>query len=328
MLVNAAVRCLMYWSSLAVILSIVGLWLMLSSVGDEICVASCLGSFHTYGMQWKLRDKIYDLENRAMVMAILNVTPDSFSDGGQHVDVDRSVERALEMVEEGADIIDIGGESTRPGAEPVTEAEEIKRTVPVIEAIRAKSEVLISIDTSKAEVARQALLAGADIVNDVTGLLGDRAMVEVCAQADCAVVVMHMQGNPKMMQDEPKYDDVVGQVREFFEERYASLTGAGIAAERICFDPGIGFGKTLEHNKTLIRELGQLVVEGRPLLLGVSRKSMIGAILDEPDPQKRDWGTVALTAIGWKLGAQVHRVHEVKMNADALRMVEAILVVS
>ena len=258
-------------------------------------------------------------------MGILNVTPDSFSDGGKHVGVEKAVKRALEMVEEGAEIIDIGGESTRPGALKVSLEAELERTVPVVKELRQQSDVLISIDTSKSEVARLALEAGADIVNDVTGLTGDDEMVKTCADAGCAVVVMHMQGNPRTMQNSPTYADVVEEIAAFFKERVETLTAAGVVEEAICLDLGIGFGKTLEHNTMLMRSLDRLNVEGRPLMLGVSRKSMIGAILEKEEPQERDWGTVALTALGRKLGAQVHRVHEVRKNAEAMRMMEAMM---
>lgn len=258
-------------------------------------------------------------------MGILNTTPDSFSDGGHHQRIDSALGHARLMIAEGAEIIDIGGESTRPGADAVTAAEEIERTAPVIAAIRAEWDGLISIDTSKADVARAALAAGADIVNDVAGLAGDPRMVAVCAEAGCGVVVMHMQGEPRTMQLSPTYQDVVTEVRGFFEERLATLTAAGIQAEAICFDPGIGFGKTVEHNLQLLRSLDQLIVAGRPLLLGVSRKSFIGRILGDNDLSCREWPTVALTAHGREQRAMIHRVHAVKPNVEALRMVEAIL---
>ena len=257
-------------------------------------------------------------------MGILNTTPDSFSDGGHHQRIGDALEHARLMISEGVDIIDIGGESTRPGADAVTAADEIERTAPVIAAIRAEWDGLISIDTSKADVAKAALEAGADIVNDVAGLAGDPGMVEVCAEARCGVVVMHMQGEPRTMQASPTYVDVVAEVRGFFEERLATLTTAGIDAEAICFDPGIGFGKTVEHNLQLLRSLDQLIVAGRPVLLGVSRKSFLGRILDDNDLACREWPTVAITTHGRELGAMIHRVHAVKPNVDALRMIEAI----
>jgi dihydropteroate synthase len=275
-------------------------------------------------MFWKTRRHSLDLSQHARVMGILNTTPDSFSDGGHHQRIEGALGHARAMIRDGADIIDIGGESTRPGADAVTAAEEIERTAPVIAALRAEWEGWISIDTMKAEVAEAALRAGADIVNDVTGLTGDPRMAEVCAKTHCGVVVMHMQGKPRTMQLSPTYDDVVGEVRAFFEERFAMLTNAGIDPEALCFDPGIGFGKTVEHNLQLLRALDQLSVSGRPVLLGVSRKSFIGKILSENDLSCREWPTVALTTHGRELGAMIHRVHSVKPNVDALRMIEAI----
>jgi len=275
-------------------------------------------------MFWKFQRHSIDLSHHARVMGILNTTPDSFSDGGHHQRIGEALDHARLMIREGAEIIDIGGESTRPGAAAVTATEEIERTVPVIAAIRAEWDGLISIDTSKAEVAFAALEAGADIVNDVAGLAGDPGMVAVCAEKRCGVVVMHMQGEPRTMQASPTYDDVVAEVRGFFEERFATLTAAGIEAEAICFDPGIGFGKTVEHNLQLLRSLDQLVVAGRPVLLGVSRKSFIGRILGDNDLSCREWPTVAITTHGRELGAMIHRVHAVKPNVDALRMIEAI----
>ncbi len=257
-------------------------------------------------------------------MGILNVTPDSFSDGGVHFEIQAALTHARRMIAEGAAIIDIGGESTRPGAAPVSPEEEIARTVPVISALRNEWDGVISIDTSKAAVARAAIAAGADVVNDVSGLTEDPAMIEVCAESGVGVVVMHMQGSPRTMQLAPAYQNVVAEVRAFFQERFTTLTRAGITAEAICFDPGIGFGKDLEHNLSLLRALAEISTEGRPILLGVSRKSFIARLLGTPDPQARDWPTVAITAHARELGVMLHRVHEVKSNVQALRMIEAI----
>jgi dihydropteroate synthase len=273
---------------------------------------------------WKARGRRLDLSRRGMVMGILNVTPDSFSDGGCYKDPGRALERARQMLREGAEIIDVGGESTRPGAEPVGEAEELRRTEPVVAALREEWGGLISIDTTKAAVAEAALAAGADIVNDVSGLRGDERMPEVCRASGAGVVVMHMQGEPRTMQADPRYGDVVEDVREFFEERHAALTAAGIRKKRLCFDPGIGFGKSLEHNLELLAKLERLVVRRRPLLVGVSRKSFIGKVLESEPVELREWPTVALTAYTRARGARVHRVHSVKENVDALRMMEAV----
>ena len=258
-------------------------------------------------------------------MGILNVTPDSFSDGGRHPDLEAALAHAREMIAEGAAMIDIGGESTRPGSKSVSAADEIARTAPVVAALRAEWDGLISIDTSKAQVAEAALAAGADIVNDVSGLRADTAMPGVCAASGCGVVVMHMQGEPRTMQAAPHYEDVVAEVREFFNERLVFLTNAGIDPEALCFDPGIGFGKTLDHNLALLRTLDTLAPAGRPLLLGVSRKSFIGKLLGSDDLSLRDWPTVAITSQAREMGVMLHRVHAVRANVEALRMTEAIL---
>ena len=276
-------------------------------------------------MIWKTRRGTLDLTRRGQMMGILNVTPDSFSDGGHHWGAERALGHARLMIEEGAALIDIGGESTRPGAAPVSAMDEIQRTVPVVSALRAEWDGLISIDTSKAAVAEAALAAGADIVNDVTGLRGDPAMAEVCAASGCGVVVMHMRGEPQTMQTAPHYADVVAEVRELFVERMEALTRAGIDLESLCFDPGIGFGKALHHNLALLRAVGDLSPAGRPLLLGVSRKSFIGALLGTNDLVLRDWPTVAITSKAREQGVMLHRVHAVRPNLEAMRMTEAIL---
>lgn len=276
-------------------------------------------------MIWKTARTSLDLTSRALVMGILNVTPDSFSDGGVHFEIRHALEHAREMIADGAAIIDIGGESTRPGALAVAAEEEIQRTAPIIAALRREWAGVISIDTTKAAVAREAIVAGADVVNDVSGLMEDPQMIEVCATSGCGVVVMHRQGTPESMQTAPRYENVVAEVREFFNERLAALTAAGIAEEALCFDPGIGFGKTVEHNLSLLRALDGLAPVGRPLLLGASRKSFIGKILGNNDLAVREWPTVALTAMAREMGVMVHRVHAVKKNLEALRMTEAIL---
>jgi dihydropteroate synthase len=276
-------------------------------------------------MRWKTARSRLERGHRGIIMGILNVTPDSFSDGGRHRSLDRALEHARRMIGEGAEIIDVGGESTRPGAAEVTVDEEIARTRPVVAALRAEWDGLISIDTMKAPVAAAALEAGADIVNDVSGLTADPAMAEVCAEGGCGVVVMHMQGDPRTMQLAPRYEDVVAEVRGFFEERLAALVAAGIDPEAICFDPGIGFGKSVDHNLALLRALPDLGVGGRPLLLGVSRKSFIGKVLGSTDLADRACPTVAITARAREAGVMIHRVHDVKPNVEALRMTEAIL---
>jgi len=276
-------------------------------------------------MIWKTRRETLNLTQRGQVMGILNVTPDSFSDGGNHLETSLAIEHARQMIAEGARIIDIGGESTRPGAMPVTVTEEINRAVPVVLALRKIWDGLISVDTTKAAVAEAALIAGADIVNDVSGLLADPEMAAICATHRCGVVVMHMQGNPQSMQINPHYSAVAAEVREFFIARLTTLTAAGIDPTAICFDPGIGFGKSLDHNLTLLRSLKYLDVENRPLLLGVSRKSFLGKIIGTDNLTEREWPTVAITANARDQGVMLHRVHAVKANVEALRMVEAIL---
>jgi dihydropteroate synthase len=276
-------------------------------------------------MIWKTRRGSLDLTRHARVMGILNRTPDSFSDGGHHNDLESALHHAHEMIAQGAEIIDIGGESTRPGAEEVPAEVEIARTEPLIRALRQRWQGWISIDTTKAAVAAATLAAGADIVNDISGLTADPAMVKVCAASGCGVVVMHMQGTPRTMQTAPHYRDVVAEVREFFRERLTTLTEAGIPAEALCFDPGIGFGKNLEHNLALLRELDQLAPDGRPLLLGVSRKSFIGHLLGEGNLQSREWPTVAISSYAREKGVLLHRVHSVRQNVEALRMTEAIV---
>lgn len=255
-------------------------------------------------------------------MGVLNVTPDSFSDGGLHQGRDAAVARALDMVAEGATIIDVGGESTRPGAAPVGEQEELDRVVPVIEALRARSDVAISIDTMKPAVMRAACAAGAEIVNDVLALQAPGA-VDAVAESGAAVCLMHMQGEPRTMQAAPAYTDVVAEVGEFLDERLQRCVEAGIAAERILLDPGIGFGKSLEHNLSLLANLDQLASGGRPLLIGVSRKSLFGTLLGRPVEQRLAGGLAAAALAVWQ-GAAIVRAHDVAAACDAVRTAHAI----
>ena len=256
-------------------------------------------------------------------MGIVNTTPDSFSDGGQFLASESAVSHALRLIDEGADIIDIGGLSTRPGSDPVPLDVELARAVPVIESLCKRSDVLISIDTSKAEVARQAIAAGAGIVNDVTSLREDPAMVDVVKSCDVGVIIMHMQDTPKTMQTAPTYIDVVAEVRTFLAERVAWLVAQGVSGDRIAVDPGIGFGKTAEHNLLLIRELNALSGLGRPVCLGHSRKRFIGKILNRP-VDERLIGTVAVAIAGYQRGANILRVHDVAAVRDAIAMTRAI----
>ena len=273
---------------------------------------------------WLIHGAPHTVRPRALVMGIVNVTPDSFSDGGRFLDTGRAVEHALHLLAEGADILDFGGESTRPGAEPVSAEEEIRRVIPVIRSIRSQTHALLSIDTMKASVARAALAAGADIINDVTGLGGDPGMIQLAAETTAGLVVMHMRGTPASMQQDPAYQDVVTEVRSYFERRLHVLTDAGIDPARIVFDPGFGFGKTLDHNLQLLRHLPDLRIADRPLLVGISRKSMLSLLSGLDTVADRHWPTVALTAWLREQGADIHRVHEVAPNTQSLRMIEAI----
>jgi len=274
---------------------------------------------------WKIRDREIDLSRRALVMGIINATPDSFSDGGSFLDPHAALAHGLRMVAEGAEILDVGGESTRPGAQGVSADEEIQRVLPVIQALRRESRVLISIDTSKAAVARAALDAGADIINDVTGLRGDPDMSALAASSKAGVVIMHMQGEPRTMQVSPAYDDVVSEVGEFFRQALAGAIASGIDPMCIALDPGIGFGKSPEHNRRLLAELSAFLPLGRPLLVGVSRKSFLGWLAGSAAMDDRFWPGVALTSLCRERGARILRVHDVKPHTEALRMTEAII---
>jgi len=256
----------------------------------------------------------------ARIMGIVNVTPDSFSDGGLYLDPEAAIAHGRELVAEGADILDVGGESTRPGAAEVGAAEEIRRVVGVIEALTAGGAV-VSVDTSKAEVAAAAIDGGATIVNDVTAL-ADPAMAPLCAERGVELVLMHMQGTPRTMQENPDYDEVVADVRDFLATRIESAVSAGVAEERIWIDPGIGFGKTVEHNLELIKRLGELRALGRPILLGASRKSFLGKITGS-EVGDRIGGSLAAALIGVQAGADAVRVHDVAATRDALAVLEA-----
>ncbi len=260
--------------------------------------------------------------NTPVVMGILNLTPDSFSDGGRFNAPDRAIMRAREMVAEGAAIIDVGGESTRPGAPDVSIEEELGRVVPVIEAIASELAVPVSVDTSKPEVMRAAVAAGAGIINDVRALQEPGAR-EAAADLGVPVCLMHMQGRPRTMQDAPQYGDVVAEVRDFLLARAAACESAGIPRDRILLDPGFGFGKTLEHNLRLLAATDELVATGYPVLVGMSRKSMIGQILEGAPVEERLHGSVAAALIAAMKGARILRVHDVKPTADALRVFTA-----
>ncbi len=275
-------------------------------------------------MIWNTGRRTFDLARRGVIMGVINVTPDSFSDGGNFSSAQAAIDHGLRLAEEGAEILDIGGESTRPGAAPVSVEEELRRVLPVIEGLAGKTSAALSIDTSKSAVALAAVAAGAEIINDVTALQGDADMPRVAAESGCAVVLMHMRGTPRTMQQNPEYRDVVKEVAELLRERIEVARSAGVEADRLAIDPGIGFGKTVEHNLQLINGLGHFAGLGYPVLLGVSRKSFLAVAADCPDVGDRDVPTAALTAIGYGLGARIFRVHAVRPNVQALRLAEAL----
>jgi dihydropteroate synthase len=255
-------------------------------------------------------------------MGVVNVTPDSFSDGGLYFSADAAVEHGEDLVADGAAILDVGGESTRPGAEPVSEGDEIERVVPVVERLRRHR---VSIDTRNAAVAEAALEAGARIVNDVSAFRHDPAMAGLVGAAGAGCCLMHMLGDdPRTMQADPRYDDVVSEVKSFLEERLAFAVGEGVAEERVWLDPGIGFGKTIDHNLELLRRLDEIVAIGRPVVVGTSRKSFLGRLTGRPE-RERDAGTIATNVVALSRGASIFRVHDVRGNADALRVAAATL---
>ena len=274
---------------------------------------------------WKIGGNAIDLSRRALIMGVLNVTPDSFSDGGEFFGREKAVEHGVEMANDGAEIIDVGGESTRPGAERVLADEELVRVIPVIEKLSRKIDAFISIDTAKSVVARAALEAGASIINDVTGGRGDSAMFALAAEKKAALIIMHMQGTPQTMQIDPTYNDVAGDVADFFRQQYARALKCRIDPMTIAFDPGIGFGKTVEHNLELLANLPRLRIHARPLVIGVSRKAFLGRISGTEKMSDRVAPTIALTSLLRERGAHVLRVHDVKANVDALRTTEALL---
>jgi dihydropteroate synthase len=272
----------------------------------------------------EIRGRRFTLGPRVWLMGVVNVTPDSFSDGGRYLDAGKAVEHGLELVAGGADIIDVGGESTRPGSRPVPEAEETGRVLPVVEGLRRQTRALISIDTTKAAVAQAALDAGADIVNDTSAFRFDPAMPGVVARTGAGAVLMHMQGTPLTMQTAPRYGDLIGEIAAFLAERLRIAGAAGIPEERVIVDPGIGFGKSVEHNLKLLRRQADFHALGRPLLLGFSRKAFLGAVLDLP-PDERLEGTIAAAVLSVERGAHILRVHDVGPVARAVRAAEAVL---
>jgi dihydropteroate synthase len=269
---------------------------------------------------------LFTPNRRPLVMGVLNVTPDSFSDGGRYASADAAVAHGLEMVADGASLIDIGGESTRPGSDPVDDEEQIRRVVPVIQRLIADGiDAVLSIDTTRSAVAAAAVAAGAGLINDISAGMDDSGMFPLAAQQRVPIILMHMQGTPKTMQVSPTYDDVTAEVAGFLNERLIAAEIHGIEPERILLDPGIGFGKNQQHNLELLRRLMELTALGRPLVLGTSRKGFIGRITGEPEPSRRLFGTAA--TVGWTIanGASIVRVHDVKPMMQVVAMVRAIL---
>ena len=276
------------------------------------------------GTVFRVKGARHLLGTRTWVMGILNVTPDSLFDGGRYFDPGPAVDHGLRLADEGADIIDVGGESSRPGSDPIPAEEEIRRVVPVISSLRAQTRVLLSVDTTKFETARAALEAGADVINDISSFEMDPRLLVLAAETGAGFILMHMQGVPKTMQAAPRYEDVVAEVRGFLAEKIEIAAAYGLNKESLAVDPGIGFGKRLEDNCALIRELETIAGIGRPVVMGVSRKSMIGKILDVP-PEERLEGSLAAAVVGLARGAHILRVHDVQSTRRAARVADAIL---
>jgi len=274
--------------------------------------------------EWRLTDCILKIGRRPLVMGIVNVTPDSFSDGGQYATAESAIAHGLQLTEDGADLLDIGGESTRPGAAPVPLEEELRRVVPVVAGLAAQTRVPLSVDTSKAEVACRCLESGARIINDVTALAGDPAMAEVALKHGCGVILMHMQGTPQTMQQAPHYEDVVAEIGQFFAQRLKWAAAAGITQEHIVLDPGIGFGKKGKHNLEILARLAEFQSLGRPVCLGVSRKALIGQILQRPVAQRLAGSLAALLFAQSRSAVQIVRVHDVRETRDAVEILAAI----
>jgi len=255
-------------------------------------------------------DWLLSIEKQSLIMGILNVTPDSFSDGGKYLEKNNAINHALAMIDNGADIIDVGGESTRPFSDPVSLDEEISRVIPVIEGIRKESDVCISIDTTKSEVATAALDSGASLINDVSAMEVDPLMIDVALKFDCPIIIMHMKGTPKNMQDNPQYESLISDIKDYLQERVDFIVSKGINSKKIVIDPGIGFGKTVENNFEIINNLNHFTKMGLPVMLGASRKSFIGISLDLPEEDRLE-GSLAANIIGLQNGAKIFRVHDV-----------------
>ncbi|GAB6182747.1 dihydropteroate synthase [Thermodesulfovibrio hydrogeniphilus] len=275
-------------------------------------------------MKLKFHDFEFDFLKKTYIMGIVNVTPDSFFDGGRYFNVEQAVERGIRLAEEGADILDIGGESTRPGSEPVSVDEELKRVLPVIEKLSKKVNIPISIDTYKAQVAEEAIKAGATIINDISGLRFDPDMARIAAKYDVPVVIMHIKGAPKDMQKNPHYVALIPEIIEYLRESIIIAKNSGLDENKIIIDPGIGFGKTPEHNLEIIKNLKDFTLLEKPILIGPSRKSFIGKVLDEPSPENRLEGTASAVAISVFNGANIIRVHDVAYMVKIVKMADAI----
>jgi dihydropteroate synthase len=276
---------------------------------------------------WNLRNRPFNWADRTQIMGVLNVTPDSFSDGGEFNTIENAISQAVEMVNSGVDIIDIGGESTRPGSAAVSAADEHDRVIPVIQALRQRStfdNIPISIDTTKAAVAEAAIAAGADIINDISGATFDPAMLTTMAKSKVPIILMHIRGNPKTMQQQTEYQDLVPEIISWLEERINAAVAAGVDRDLIGIDPGIGFAKNFDQNLQLLRQLAQFSRLNCPILIGVSRKSFIGHILDQPDAKQRVWGTAAACTAAIAQGAHILRVHDVAEMRDVARVADAI----
>jgi len=286
-------------------------------------INQALTHYYNPPQKFKIGNKIFDLKRHVYLMGILNVTPDSFSDGGKFYHFEDAVRRGMELAKEGAEIIDVGGESTRPGARPVPEEEEIRRVVPVVKQL-AKEGLIISVDTRKAKVAQAALEAGAKLINDVSGLQYDKKMAKIIARYQVPVCLMHMRGTPATMQKKPVYQDLIKEVLEELNKSIEIAQNAGILQEKIIIDPGIGFSKTVEHNLEIFKRLDEFKILGRPILVGPSRKSVIGKVLNLPIEERLE-GTAALVALAAAKGANFIRVHEVKAMKRVVKMVEAVL---
>ena len=274
-------------------------------------------------LKWKCRDRVLEMGRRPLIMGILNATPDSFSDGGSYTDIDSAVARAVEMLGEGADIVDVGGESTRPGADAVGVDEEIRRVVPIVERLAARTDAVISVDTMKAVVAERALNAGARIINDVSALTYDRDMESLARDTGAGVVLMHMQGSPRTMQADPRYGDVVEEVRGYLCDRVDCLVSSGLDRQALAVDPGIGFGKKVEHNLDLLLGIDRICSIGVPVVVGLSRKSFLGKLTDRPVDERLAAGLAGLVYSVLE-GAHVMRVHDVAASRDAARIVTAL----